>query len=75
MTTVEPADKDDVVRVALPFVSWTVPRTAFPAVNETGPVGLTVDDVILAVNVTAWPAVDGFCDDVRVAVVVAWLTT
>jgi hypothetical protein len=53
VTTVEPVASDDVVRVALPALSETVPRTDFPAVNVTGPVGLAVGDVIFAVKVTA----------------------
>ena len=58
VTLVEPKVRVEVVIVALPDVlpaqlSWTVPRTVFPAVNVTGPVGLTVGDVICAENVTA----------------------
>jgi molybdopterin biosynthesis enzyme MoaB len=36
-------------------------------VNVTGPVGLTVGDVMVAVKVTASPRVDGFGDEMRVA--------
>jgi hypothetical protein len=52
-TTVDPIGNDEVVRVAVPLLSWTVPRMVFPAVKVTGPVGVTVGDVIFAVNVTA----------------------
>jgi len=60
VTLVEPMGSVEVVIVALlavlpDQVSWTVPSTVCPAVNVTGPVGLTVSDVICAENVTAWP--------------------
>jgi len=48
-----------------------VPRTFSPALKVTIPVGVTVDDVIEAVNVTAWPAEEGFADDVIVAALIA----
>ena len=67
MTTVEPAGKDDVVRTALPLVSCTVPSTVFPAVKVTGPLAVTVGDVIFAVNVTACPTVEGLGVAVREA--------
>jgi hypothetical protein len=38
-----------------------------PALNVTGPFGITVGEVIVAVKVTTWPNVDGFGDDVTVA--------
>jgi hypothetical protein len=44
-------------------------------VNVTGPVGVTVGDIIFAVKVTASPGVDGFGDEVRVAALVASNTT
>jgi len=75
VTVVEPDDRADVVRIAVPPLICAVPSTVFPAVNVTGPVGLTVGEVILAVNVTVWPRVDGFGDDDKVVVLVAWLTT
>jgi hypothetical protein len=45
------------------------------AVKVTGPVKVTVGEVILAVNVTACPRVDGFADDVMVAALVVCFTT
>lgn len=35
---------------------------------------MTVGDVIFAVNVTAWPTLDGFSDDVMVAALVVCST-
>ena len=43
----------------------------FPMVNMTGPLGITVGDVISAVNVTALPGVEGLADEVSVAALVA----
>ena len=53
VTVVEPTVTVVVVNFAFPPLSWAVPRTVFRAVNVTGPVGITVADVIFAVNVTA----------------------
>jgi hypothetical protein len=44
-------------------------------VKVTGPVGVTVCEVILAVKVTASPRVEEFVDDVMVAALVACFTT
>ncbi len=55
VTLVEPAASVDVVNVAFPLVSSTVPSVVFPAVKVTGPVGVVVGEVILAVKVTACP--------------------
>ena len=74
VTTLEPAGRDEMVRVALPRVSCAVPSTVFPVVKVTGPAGVTVGDVICAVNVTAWPKMDGFGEDVIVAALVACST-
>jgi hypothetical protein len=41
----------------------------YPIENVTGPVGMTVVDVIFAVKVTGWPCFEGFKDEVRLAVV------
>jgi len=49
---------------------FTVPKTVGPAVNFTEPVGVAFD-VTVAVNVTIWPSVDGFGDEVRFVAVVA----
>lgn len=72
---VDPTASVDVVNVALPPLSWAVPNTDFPAVNVTGPVGRTVGDVIVAVNVTACPSVEGFGDEVSVAALVVCSTS
>src|SRR5215472_3096123 len=49
---VEPSGNAEVVSVALPFFSCTVPKTVFPALNVTGPVGFAVGDEIVAINMT-----------------------
>ena len=67
VTLVEPTASDDVTKVAFPPLSWTVPRTVFPAVNVTGPAGFVVGDVMVAVNVTACPMFDGFGEEMSVA--------
>jgi hypothetical protein len=41
--------------------------------NVTVPVGL--EPVTVAVKVTAWPNVLGFCDETSAVVVPGWLTT
>ena len=71
---VEPSGNAEVVSVALPFFSCTVPKTVFPAVNVTGPVGFAVGDEIVAINMTDWPIDDGFGEEVRVAELVACST-
>jgi len=53
ITLVEPTVSDEIVSDALPPLSCAVPSTVFPAVNVTGPVGVTVGDEIFAVKVTA----------------------
>jgi len=52
-----------------------VPRTVAPSLKVTVPVGVPgAVDVTVAVNVTDWPAVDGFSEDAT-AVAVVPLTT
>jgi len=79
VTVVDPTASDEVVNVAVPLLSSTVPRVVFPVVNVTGPEGTTVGEVIFAVKVTACPCVDGLGDEVSVAELVAcctvWLKT
>jgi len=53
VTVVLPTASEEIVSIALPPLSWAVPNTVLPAVNVTGPVGLTVGDEIVAVKVTA----------------------
>jgi len=74
-TRVDPVGSVEVVKVAIPRLSCAVPRTVAPAVKVTGPVTVTVGEVILAVNVTACPRVEGFGEDVMVAVLVVCFTT
>jgi len=72
VTFPEPGGNDEVVNLAtLPGMRLTLPSTVFPALNITGPLGCAVGDVILAVNVTAWPMLDGFGEEVSVAELVA----
>ena len=52
VTLVEPTDRDETVSFALPPLCCAVPSIVFPAVNVTGPLGITVGDEIVAVNVT-----------------------
>jgi hypothetical protein len=68
-----PAPSDVVVNVALPPLNVTGAPRAFPlSRNVTVPVGVPgVVDVIVAVNVTACPIVEGFKDDAIVARVAA----
>jgi hypothetical protein len=62
-----------VVNIALPALNATGAPSAFPlSRNVTVPVGVPgVVDVIVAVNVTDCPTVEGFRDDAIVARVVA----
>jgi hypothetical protein len=53
VTVVEPVAREEIVNFALPPLSCAVPNTVFPTVKVTGPVGFTVGDEIVAVNVTA----------------------
>jgi hypothetical protein len=75
----EPAGRDVMASVAFPLVNWTVPSIVLPLKNVTGPVGTTVGDEILAVNVTACPSADGFGDALIVAVLevasMTWVRT
>jgi hypothetical protein len=66
-----PIGSEDVVAVATPPVSGDVPSAVLPLVNVTVPVTL---DGRAAVNVTAWPVVEGLVEDVRVTTGVALLT-
>ena len=75
MTLVEPTASEEVVNFALPPLNSTVPRTVFPAAKVTGPVALTVGEVMVAVKVTASPWVDGFGDELSVAVLVVCSTS
>src|SRR5437773_11156117 len=54
--------------------SDTVPRVVAPSWNVAVPVGVPTLPLMVAVNVTASPKVDGFCDELTV-VVDAWALT
>ena len=71
MTLLDPTARADVVRVAFPLLSWAVPNTVFPTVKVTGPVGVVVGEVMVAVKVTACPNADGLQEEVNVAEVEA----
>jgi len=61
-----PPDDDDVVKEALPLASETLPSVVVPSLNVTVPVGVSAVVAVgttVAVNVTAWPYIDGFSDD------------
>jgi hypothetical protein len=75
MTLSEPAGKEDVMNCALPPLNCTLPNTVFPIENVTGPLGVTVGDAMVAVNVTVCPTADGFTDDVIDAALAPGCTT
>jgi hypothetical protein len=66
----------EVVTLALPPLDRvTVASTVAPAVKATVPVGCTVGDATVAVNVTELPCFEGFKEETTVVVVVARFTT
>jgi len=69
----EPADRLDVLNVAVPELRLPVPITVCPALNVTVPVA--VDGAILAVKVTDWPTNEGFKDELTVVVVAVLAVT
>jgi hypothetical protein len=72
----DPLASDVVDRLAEPFVSCTVPKILVPDLKVTDPVGTPdVLDVTVAVNVTDWPTVDGFSEEVKAVFVAAFPTT
>jgi hypothetical protein len=72
----DPFASEVVDRLAEPFTSCTVPNGFVPDLKVTDPVGTPdVLDVTVAVNVTDWPTVDGFCEDVNDKLVAALFTT
>src|SRR5258708_33719260 len=67
-------DRFDVVSVATPVVTATgVPSGVVPSENCTVPVADA--GVTRAVKVTAWPAVDGFAEEVSATLEIALLIT
>src|SRR5205814_562825 len=72
-----PTDKVEVVKTASPPLSVPVPSVVAPSLNVTVPVAVPEPGrfaATAAVKMTAWPGVAGFTDEVRVTVVVSWLT-
>ena len=70
--------KAEVVNVATPPLSVPVPMELPPSRNVTVPVAVPVPGATgetVAVKVTDWPMIDGFCDEVTLVVVLALLTT
>jgi hypothetical protein len=65
-----PTDNPDVVSIAwpLPF-TLLVPSVVEPSLNVTVSVG--VAPLTVAVNITDWPAVEGFCEEPTLVVDVA----
>lgn len=72
MIECDPAERVDVLYVALPALSVPVPSVVLPSLNVTVPVA--ADGVMVAVKVSDEPNVDGFADDATVVVVPALLT-
>jgi hypothetical protein len=58
----DPPVRVDVVTLATPPVTFTVPRLDPPSENVTVPV---TDEGRVAVNVTDWPMLDGLTDETR----------
>lgn len=67
-----PAESEEVVIAATPFVSVDVPSVVAPLVNVTVPVAAAGS---VAVKVTDWPGVDGFTEETRVTAGVVFATT
>ena len=71
----EPKLRVEVVNVATPApFNVTSPRGAPPLKKVTSPVGVPSEAVTVAVNVTDWPKLDGFGDEVTDVVDVAAAT-
>ena len=68
-----------VVNVATPLTSVPEPKLVVPSMKLIEPVGVGPPveggaGVTVAVNVTAWPRLEGFTEEVRVVVVLACWT-
>ena len=71
-----PADSKTLLKIACPPLSLTLPMIAVPFLNVTVPVGVPLYcGTTVAVKVTHWPTLEGFTDETRVVVLVAWFTT
>jgi hypothetical protein len=70
-----PTANVEVVKVAFPRLSLSVPSTVAPSLNVTVPVGVPeVAGFTVAVKVTAWPTADGFTEETTEVVDAAWVT-
>lgn len=76
VTVVEPIGSVEVENVALcdDGTICEVPTTVWPKENVTDPLGIAVGEVTIAVNVTTWPAVEGFFEEIIWTLLVAWTT-
>lgn len=68
----EPTEKEEVVNVAWPLASDSVPSTVGPSLNVTVPVGVPLpeDGLTVAVSVTDWPKTDGLAEEATEVAVV-----
>jgi hypothetical protein len=64
-----------VENATVPPLRALVASSVAPSINFTLPVGVPPVDVTVAVNVTFWPWLDGFSEEVTADDVVALLTT
>lgn len=63
------------ISVAEPPASGTVAiSTLLPLKKLTDPVGIPADEVTVAVSVTLWPNMEGFCDEARAVAVATAFT-
>jgi len=71
-----PADLKTLWNFACPSLSLTLPMVVVPFLNVTVPVGVPLYfGTTVAVKVTHCPTFEGFTDETRVVVLVAWFTT
>ncbi len=77
MTLWEPSASDDVLKVAVPLASETLPRDTAPSMKVTLPAGVPLPEVgaTVAVKATAWPKTAGLAEETTLVVVAAGLTT
>ncbi len=78
MIECDPTESDDVLKLAAPLVSETVPRDVVPSIKVTLPVAVPAPGdcaETVAVKVTACPSEEGFGAAVTLVVVAALLTT
>ncbi len=78
MIECDPTASDDVLKVAVPLVSETLPRDVVPSMKVTPPVGVPAPGEVaetVAVKVTDCPNTEGFAAAVTLLVAAALLTT